>query len=380
MSVINDMLRDLEQRKAPERSTDMNALGASALMIEPERRFHKGHLFLLLAVLVSIGLGGILFFKAAPETLRDAQVVQTVPVLKPALEVKSEPAIKTQALNAEPNVSVAKTKKVVNTEIKNKQNKPIVEQPLPSEKVTKLSEPKVKAQPVATPQLGVKPKSITKAQPVVTSIVKPTIKSIVKPVVKLKPSISPVVLDQNNAELARKLFISGEPRKAYRTLYDFMEKHSRDQKSRTVLISHLLQAERVAEAGDVLISTDLNQHPELRALKARWYVANGETNMALHTLRAAQPRLENFPAYYALLASYYQRFGFFEKSAEIYAQLVQYDEASASWWAGLAIALDSSKQYAGAVNAYEKALQTPGLKTELIAYIENRLSLLKANF
>jgi len=373
VSVINDMLRDLEQRKAPERA-DTNALGASALMIEPERRFQKGYLLLLLAVLVSIGLGGLWFFKAELEAMRDEHVVQTAPAIKPqALNIESKSESKSES-----KILPVKIRGIVNAETKNKSNKPAVEKPLPTKKAAKLSEPKVKAQSVVKHRTEVKVQAEVKSKPITKT--KSVVKPVVKPIVKLKPSLSPAVLDQNNAELARKLFISGEPRKAYRMLYDFMEKHLLDQKSRTVLISHLLQAERVAEAGDVLIRTELNQNPELRALKARWYVANGENNMALHTLRAEQPRLENFPAYYALLASYYQRFGFFEKSAEIYAQLVQYDEASASWWAGLAIALDSSKQYAGAVNAYEKALQTPGLKTELIAYIENRLSLLKENF
>jgi tetratricopeptide (TPR) repeat protein len=178
------------------------------------------------------------------------------------------------------------------------------------------------------------------------------------------------------ADFSRNLYKAGESRKAYRTLYEFVAAYKVDQQSRIVLISYLLQDERIAEAGDVLVTTQVAHSPELRQLKARWYVAQGEHRLALHTLRENLPELHRFPDYYALLAAYYQRFGYSEKAAETYASLLDYDNESANWWAGFAIALDSSKQYQDAVNAYKHALQIPELRQELIEYIENRLSLL----
>ena len=199
-----------------------------------------------------------------------------------------------------------------------------------------------------------------------------------KALIRKSPTVSPQMRDQNMADSARKLFADGESRKAYRSLYDFIGKHQMDEQSRLVLISYLLQDERIAEAGDVLVTTQVSQNPELRQLKARWYVARGESKLALHTLRENLPELQSYPEYYALLAAYYQQYGFSVKAAETYANLLKYDSESANWWAGFAIALDSSLQYERAMSAYNQALETPGLSQDLREYIKNRLSLITA--
>lgn len=400
MSVINDMLRDLEQRKAPDRS-ELGAAASSESLIETESPLRKKYLILLALLLLAVGLGvsGLLLRN---HTLMSSLVSNSVSNPNQAFSPVSNPEIINQGIASQETVDkpslyndvsiatkIALTKKnpvevaASQREVppNGSENKKVEVVALQSEAtVTRNNFSTIKARAVTneTPDLIEKKSSgsmsIAKAKtnPLVD---KPNVLST-KPVVRRKPTVSPEKRDQNMAERSRSLFMADAPRKAYRMLYEFVESHTVDLASRKVLISYLLQDQRIAEAGDVLVTTQVDNSPELRQLKARWYVARGENKLALHTLRERLPELQNYPEYYALLAAYYQRFGFAAKAAETYASLIEFDNESANWWAGLAIALDSSKQYKDAVNAYQQALEIPELSPEVFEYIENRLSLL----
>ena len=377
MSVINDMLRDLEQRKAPDRR-ELDTASVNGSLIEVKSPVVKKHLISLIVLLLTVSVGGGVLL------LRDNAITITS---------VSNQALLTKVESAATKIEPAANQSVVNESIEAQVVKPEVVVKVLEKKIEPATlQPKTKAL-VSGDKPAIAKTQVTTAQPsyvveekssktMSASIAKSTqqaTKSEVlstKPVVRRKSEVSPQKRDQNMANLSRKLFKAGESRKAYRLLYDFLASHTIDQESRTVLIRYLLQDERIAEAGDVLVTTQVDQTPELRQLKARWYVAQGEHNLALYTLRERLPELHSYPEYYALLAAYYQRFGFSAKAAETYASLLEYDNESANWWAGLAIALDSSKKYKDAVNAYKQALEIPDLSPELIEYIENRLSLL----
>jgi hypothetical protein len=386
MSVINDMLRDLEQRKAPDRN-ELDAMSLNESLIETQSSNTKKYLLLLAVLLLVVG-GGVSALLFGGYDIKLMPLANSS-ITAPAFEKKTitnEAVTDTESTNQTrliPDVSTTTAAEIIS---------PIEEQPIEPEVISKASPEKktdvVKAQPKQllserevqvskSEVLESKQSVIEKNQEDAVQKSQPIAKtSITKPVVRRETTISPQKRDQNMAEQARKMFNADESRKAYRLLYEFLANHAVDIESRTVLISYLLQDERIAEAGDVLVTTEIDQSPALRQLKARWYVTRGENNLALHTLRKNLPELDDYPEYYELLAAYYQRFGFSEKAAQTYASLLKYDDESANWWAGLAIALDTSKQYTGAVNAYKQALEMPDLSPELFEYIENRLSLL----
>jgi len=394
MSVINDMLRDLEQRKAPDRS-ELDTVPSNDSLIETQSPSVKKYLISLAVLLLAVGVGVSSVLLPEQELPIQETVDQTSLAKDDSTETKiapitDQPADKKTVHNeALPKVLEKKQSVAVRPEFKKSVT---TDQPKP---LVSKQKPITKKAPVAVVQQSdVVKKKLLKTMPVSkpistdSSSTKTTMQSAKpktlsktitdKPMVRRKSAVSPQKRDQNMAELSRKLFNAEESKKAYRLLYEFIANYKIDQESRTVLISYLLQDERIAEAGDVIVTTQIDQSPELRQLKARWYVAQGEHNLALHALRSNLPELDGYPEYYALLAAYYQRFGFSEKAAETYASLLEYDNESANWWAGLAIALDSSKQYKEAVSAYKQALEIPDLSPELFEYIENRLSLLTA--
>jgi len=371
MSVINDMLRDLEQRKAPDRS-GVDTASSNGSLIETKSPTLKKYLIALVVLLLAVGVGlGSLLLRDHENTITPESPEIPFSKLTPT-EAKIAFSASQPAMNS---LVVAK---VVKPEVAPQviEKKQIKVASLPTE--TPISKVKIPASKIKIPGSKAPTEKVSSRAKATTTVRESSDVEApsTKPLVRRKSEVSPQKRDQNMAELSRTLFQKGESRKAYRSLYEFIAKHTVDQKSRTVLISYLLQDERIAEAGDVLVTTRVELNPELRQLKARWYVAQGEHNLALHTLRESLPELHRYPEYYALLAAYYQRFGFSAKAAETYASLLEYDDESANWWAGLAIALDSSKQYEKAVNAYKQALGIPDLSPELIEYIENRLSLL----
>jgi len=399
VSVINDMLRDLEQRKAPERES-IAPVDVTQL-IEPRQKNSQTYL-IILAIVICIGavFGTGLFQKLIG------------PMFERSIDVPAEIST-SENLAVEPASESKKILHPVMSDALSETEETIV--PTLSNRIQEeTQELLVKEQTEAVPmadeeesrvEISVSPKQTTGSSvseshsevEVVANIVKvETVKNesvqvaVVeqKEVVELREEakrkieaepvekhivLSPEAKDQQNAEMALKFFEAGHARKAYRQLYDFIAENETDLKSRSVLAGYLLQDGRVAEAGDVLVRAPIELDADLRQIKARWLLATGDETMALHTLSSNLPELEAYPDYFALLASYYQQFGYPEKAAEVYSMLVQYDAGAASWWAGLGLALDSSERFNDAVKAYRRALQLPGLNRPVIEFINTRV-------
>jgi tetratricopeptide (TPR) repeat protein len=200
----------------------------------------------------------------------------------------------------------------------------------------------------------------------------------VKELAAMQMSLSPSALDRNMAQKALALLKAGKSERAYRELMDFIATESVDSESRTVLATYLLQQNRLAEAGDVLLNAPIDESVSLRQLKARWHAAMGDHKMALYTLNSALPEISLHPEYYVLLAAYYQRFGWHIEALKTYTSLVEYDDSVADWWAGLALAADRINDLKQAVLAYQQALALPGLTPELGSFARTRLGQLQA--
>lgn len=80
--------------------------------------------------------------------------------------------------------------------------------------------------------------------------------------------------------------------------------------------------------------------------------------------------------YHALLAALLQDSKQFKAASLVYGDLVQVRPQEALWWMGLAISLDQLGNAELARNAYQKALNLPGLRPDLQNYIHSRLQVL----
>ncbi len=100
---------------------------------------------------------------------------------------------------------------------------------------------------------------------------------------------------------------------------------------------------------------------ELRILLARAQLQSGQTQAAVATLAQRRPLLARDPGYHALLAATYQQTGQWRESAEVYRQLVDLRPQQAAWQLGLAIALEQLEQPQQAAQHYQLALRGQGL-------------------
>ena len=428
MSVVNDMLRDLDKRQAPERSGDFTGQAVQESMIEPQKIFSLSSILLVVVLCTAILISSVWFFSLREVHLSEAHVavINTVPIVNseninstnPPVNsvdaqievIKGGNALAGRAVEHRVDETSEKAKPVATPVVEKKR----IEMPIAKQKVInqKVAKQKVAKQSAAKPAV-IEPKDIPASRNGSSSLkakavdFKPaenqskmslatTPKSTAnKKFTALRPNqslrsnegslstkiiqLSPKALDQQSAEQAEALFSQGEARQAYRHLYDFIALHEMDSKSRTVLAGHLLLAKRLAEAGDILVGGKTETHPDLRQIKARWLVAKGEHKLALYTLSSNQPDISEYPAYYELMASYYQRFGYSKKALLTYSQLVQFDGSVANWWAGLAISSDQEKQWESARFAYQQAFELPGLNPKLVEFVKSRLVNLSQN-
>lgn len=82
------------------------------------------------------------------------------------------------------------------------------------------------------------------------------------------------------------------------------------------------------------------------------------------------------PAYLSLLAAGYQQQKRYLESAEIYQRLTQIQPDKAEYWLGLAIGSDNLHRRQDAVEAYRQALEKNTLNSDVVDYIKQRLSAL----
>lgn len=389
MSVINDMLRDLDKRKAPEAGGNQNASQES--LIGPKTSAYPKIVLIILMLLLVILL--VYFFLVENKLDRPFQAErEIVKDLAPAEALSSKQASseaivyieeqkkapiseqKAELQEIQPQKAQkqeAKAKMAIRDTAEPKKRKQTIysgysEKPAPKKNF--LSETKtVQKKPIDNVEVKVQEKLKVKEL------------AVSQEPLSMGVKLSPVALDQQMAEKALLLMSQYKDLEAYRELYEFIGEHDEDMESRTVLASYLLNENRMAEVGDVLLNAPLNKSPKLRQIKARWYVQQGKHNLALYTLSADLPDVENYPEYYVLLAAYYQRYGTAKEAKQTYSVLVDYDETVADWWAGLGLASDRNDEKEKAMYAYQQALELPGLSPELLKFVKPRLMQLQAS-
>lgn len=102
------------------------------------------------------------------------------------------------------------------------------------------------------------------------------------------------------------------------------------------------------------------------------YINYGELELALNTLVQVEPRIQEYPDYYALMAALYEQLKQPQMAAQIYQQLLEVQPGNGVWWMGLGIALEDLQQPAAARDAYQKALRSHSLSTQVRAYVTER--------
>ncbi len=392
MSLVNDMLRDLDRRRS--RPQGVSRISA-AIPLELEEK--KGQPWLLVAmVLAGVILGmlaGLYLFQQNNEQSFPLAAVQepaqvpavAVPAEMPAAAEQervlassappapSESSPATAGLSSETAESVLAVNPVVPEAVK-----------VPEESLSQAdyaaapvslpeTDPYRAAAPVAMVQENTPPDTS------VTSIRQPAAAASQNSTpVRISRELSPTEQDLRTSREAVQLIERGQLQAAFNTLYLFVARNPEAHQSRETLATLLLaqqefrQAEMVVEEGLSLVPN----HPAFKKIKARLLSMSGQVSEATSLLREGPPRVVDDYEYHELLAALLQHDGQHERAISTYQELLRFDSRQARWWAGLAISLEASGSIGEAISGYQAALQLPGLDTDLRQYSQSRISYL----
>jgi tetratricopeptide (TPR) repeat protein len=150
-------------------------------------------------------------------------------------------------------------------------------------------------------------------------------------------------------------------------------------KAREMLSGIYIKSGRYVEAASLLREgiSIVPSYSLFAKLYARVLLEQNNPQLAIQVLERSAKDSDVESDYQALLAATYQRVKNHEKAIEIYLQLVNVKPTVGIWWLGLAISLEKSGKNKEALEAYQRAQKTGNLKAGLVKFTNNRVSALK---
>lgn len=168
---------------------------------------------------------------------------------------------------------------------------------------------------------------------------------------------------------------TGHYQLAIQNLYALLKMDVEYKDARVSLAALLIDQDKIADA-QKLIKQGLLQTPDFTPyieLKARIYALQGKYKLALHTLQNASPNLEENPEYHAFIAAMYERNNQFALAATLYKRLLANNANNSRWWFGLGVSLDKQGLQKDALDAYKRAGAMGHLSGESQTYLQTRL-------
>ena len=339
MSLINDMLRDLDARRAHP------AAGNRALLQNvsiDSRMAHRGNLRLMGGLLILMVL--VIAMPLITDTLelfdwgKPGGAVTTTPIALPA----QAPLLPQRAIKPVELPTRAAPR-------------PTPTAPTPRETASTPVEPAVTAQPESN-------NSETQA----TSL----------PPDDQAPS--GIVLQRTPAEhtyrQAAAAAAAGNDQTAIEQLNKLLEEQADHLQAIQLLASLYIRQRQLAEAEALLEQALLRQplHTPFARLLARLLITDQRHSAAIMRLESALPGAANDADYQALLAGLYQRTGRSADAVQHYAAALQLDAEQGEWWLGLGLSQQQLGNREAALGAYRRALQFP-LDASLRNYVGEQL-------
>ncbi|MCG8610596.1 MAG: tetratricopeptide repeat protein [Pseudomonadales bacterium] len=390
MSLVNDMLRDLDQRQS--RDIPATAVQGYGSLTQPQSRssgFRKKMAIAVVSIGGMLAIIGALYFAPFSPINRSSDMVPDV-AAKPEQETGAERQVPKEPVQLETPIQL--------------------ETPTPHE----VSAHKNGIATVASPveETG-EARSVSvdlsesDVNPQETIVVKQDVNSLVsgqasesvesdphqdpsgsanvpqegisdpRPSAPVVPKVDEHVPAQDQSTQLTKVKLSS-PRERDRDIANQgleLVKQGRQGEAVSALMAFISDAEYIAESGKLLAGMYLLQHevdhalkliskldpedPDVRLLHARALVQTGNASEALSILAGRIPPVEAHADYHALLAALYQQLNLHESAIQYYAQLVNVYPDSGDWWVGLGISLEAIGKRQSAVQAYRRATTQP---------------------
>ena len=167
-----------------------------------------------------------------------------------------------------------------------------------------------------------------------------------------------------------------EAQAGFQAALSFLPEH---HGARQGLVGLLVKAGQFAEAERVL-QDGIRLSPEQSGFTvtlARLQVDRGDNAQAIDTMQDGQRYAQGNPDYAAFLAALLQRQGRHEEAIEQFRSALRAKPAVGVWWIGLGMSLQALKRNAEAQDAYRRARTNGNLHPELAAFAEQRIKQLQ---
>lgn len=151
--------------------------------------------------------------------------------------------------------------------------------------------------------------------------------------------------------------------------------------ARELLAGLYLQTGRDTEAF-ILLKDGVALAPENLAfarLYAEAMVRRGRLEQALNILSRSDPYAGGDAAFQALYAATAQRMGEHQVAIPRYMRALDMESENGAWWMGLAMSLEADGRLESAVGAYNAAMDTGALNSQLTDYVQSRLKGLESS-
>ena len=368
MSLINQMLKDLEQRNAS--AEGVNPLAGEVRSTHSQKRriaWPSLVLILLLILMVGAGIWWKLFASNATPSVTLANTItpeqrHPPPSMPPPPPAPVEsPAVPPPAET--PGNSLPGPDKELSA---------APTAPVPPEKKSRVAV-NAAADTAAPPAKKSKPKA--EEEPKEENVAKPAPSSRIA---SLK-SVTPQQKSDNLYKRAVSMLQQGRVAEARTILWQALDENPANHNARQLLVGLLVENKRNGDAM-LLLQDGIRLAPEqtgfVMAL-ARLQVEAGDQSAGLKTLEQGLEYAADDADYHGFYAALLQRADRHEEAVAHYLSALRSDPTNTSWLVGIGISLQAQEKYTDAREAFERARQIGQLSPELSSFVDQRLLQLK---
>lgn len=373
MSLINQMLQDLEQRQGGTGKTQPISGEVRAVPVAKQSVALKWIVLSGLGILLALS-GWAYVRLQKPEPAVETVPSSPTPASEAAASAVPAPAVPTPAV--EPSNSVPEPVAVAAAPVQ-------AENPtIPTLPVERPAEPKpTRPAPVAEPALAPMAMNVEAQWPVADQVPK------AKPAPKQVPGhaaapIKTVSSGQQSDNLYRQSLAQlqqGRVTEARDALNKALGLNPRNLKARQTLLGLLVESGRAEEATQ-LLREGLELSPEQSGFSmalARLQVESGDAEAAHNTLRDGLQHAGEDAEYHAFYAALLQRSEQHADAVQHYLTALKSNPAMPAWLVGVGISLQAQGNVSDAAVAFRRAQEGGQLSPQLAQFVEQRLQQLK---
>lgn len=353
MSLINQVLKDLEQRQVAEAGDGATILQHVRYVPAATGRHRHWRMISWIGttVLILAGLTGVYFWRNYKVILPVQIAHESNPVPVSALPLASQNMPVSQQTPVPPVITIVNSTPIIAVEQ--------ATEPVPA----KLHSKTIKS-PVETPA-----KTAEIEQGNESAVV------YKQPIVRNAAEQAAITYQQ-----AYDLIAQQHWREAEMKLREALQLDATQYRLRELLVGVYIKTGRWVEA-DTILAQGLNLtpvHQPLVKLRARTLMQLNQDRQAIAVLAQFAPSLSADPDHFALLAVLQQRVGQHDQAVNLYEQLLAKNPNIGVWWVGKGISLEALHRQGEARRAFEHARASGNLSLEVSRYTDNRLRVLQA--